>query len=284
MPVVDQSSPVTDVQQAVPVAGEDQGAAVAIARRLMVQHFGPGQSSAIPADWVIDAMTTYAEFARLTEPTRLTPIEGVAASASMALMYLQTGFLECEACGAEIPTKHLDAAVELATVVQPYTPPATSPAIPEGKSGDGVGLEEISEDDLREAIRKSIDHPGMTQNLFARSHGISRGHLSEFLSGKRRAEPAIAGPCGYRWALVLDTRSTDDLTDAALTPDHLADAGKPIDATQTREADALGTWIGRALASFDADPPDSDHQRGYLSAVQDMRFVYDGAVPAGGAK
>jgi hypothetical protein len=70
MPVVDQSSPVTDVQQAVPVAGEDQGAAVAIARRLMVQHFGPGKSSAIPADWVIDAMTTYAEFARLTEHAR----------------------------------------------------------------------------------------------------------------------------------------------------------------------------------------------------------------------
>jgi hypothetical protein len=87
---------------------------------------------------------------------------------------------------------------------------------------EAEGLQEITEDELREAIQKSIDHPGMTQNLFARETGISKSHLSEFLSGKRRAEPAIAGPCGYRWALVHDTRATDDLTDAALNARDVA--------------------------------------------------------------
>lgn len=46
-------------------------------------------------------------------------VEAVAASASIALMYLQTGFIECPQCGEEVPTKDLDATHELATVVQP---------------------------------------------------------------------------------------------------------------------------------------------------------------------
>ena len=38
----------------------DREAAVAIARKLMVEHFGPGKSSANPASWVIDAMLEFA--------------------------------------------------------------------------------------------------------------------------------------------------------------------------------------------------------------------------------
>ncbi|KHA63405.1 hypothetical protein [Sphingomonas sp. Ant20] len=43
----------------------------------------------------------------------------IKASAEVSLMYLQTGFIECPQCGEEVPTKELDAAYELATVVQP---------------------------------------------------------------------------------------------------------------------------------------------------------------------
>jgi hypothetical protein len=37
----------------------------------------------------------------------------VASAASMALMYLETGFVECPQCGHEVPTNTLDAVCEL---------------------------------------------------------------------------------------------------------------------------------------------------------------------------
>jgi hypothetical protein len=46
-------------------------------------------------------------------------------------------------------------------------------------------------------------------------------------------QPAHQGPCPSCVGVTIATFS------AALTPDRLADAGKPIDATQTREAEGL---------------------------------------------
>jgi len=54
--------------------------------------------------------------------TRLASVSSasaIKASAEVSLMYLQTGFIECPQCGEEIPTEDLDAAYELATVVEP---------------------------------------------------------------------------------------------------------------------------------------------------------------------
>lgn len=39
---------------------ERREVALQIARKLMVDYFGPGKSSATPADWVIDAMLAFA--------------------------------------------------------------------------------------------------------------------------------------------------------------------------------------------------------------------------------
>lgn len=64
----------------------------------------------------------------------LTPVEGVVTrSARLALMYLETGFLECEQCGNECKTKDMDAAYELRDAL------ASTPATAQG--------------DVREAIR-----------------------------------------------------------------------------------------------------------------------------------
>ena len=71
--------------------------------------------------------------------------EGIKASAEVSLMYLQTGFIECPQCGEEVPTKDLDAAYELATVVQPAPTiggTARTYPVPEGMKpwagGDGA--------------------------------------------------------------------------------------------------------------------------------------------------
>jgi hypothetical protein len=55
------------------------------------------------------------------DPATAPPVnaDGIKESAEVALMYLQTGLVGCPQCGEEVPTKDLDAAYELATVVQP---------------------------------------------------------------------------------------------------------------------------------------------------------------------
>lgn len=51
--------------------------------------------------------------------------EDLEASARAALMYLETGFVECERCGNEVETKDLDAAYELRDAL---STPAVHPA------------------------------------------------------------------------------------------------------------------------------------------------------------
>ncbi len=63
-------------------------------------------------------------------------------------------------------------------------------------------LDEWTVDELREAVRASVNVPGCSHNVFAREKGISSAKLSEFLSGKRGAEPFIVEPLGFRWVLV----------------------------------------------------------------------------------
>jgi len=63
-------------------------------------------------------------------------------------------------------------------------------------------LDEWTADELRQSVRTVVDAPNCGHNTYARMIGISSAKLSEFLSGKRGAEPSIVEPMGYRWALV----------------------------------------------------------------------------------
>jgi hypothetical protein len=78
------------------------------------------------------------------------PVVGVnlLASAKTALMYLETGFIECEQCGHEVKTKDLDAAYELRDAL------AASPSPVVGDEGRSPELVEV----IREWLM-STDHP-----------------------------------------------------------------------------------------------------------------------------
>lgn len=100
------------------------------------------------------AAATIAKFnatsAKVGLPHQLAEISdhgGVAASAAIALMYLQTGFIECPQCGEEVPTKDLDAAHELASAVQPA-----------GEVADAVDVSDAGDMD---AIMRAVydEHP-----------------------------------------------------------------------------------------------------------------------------
>lgn len=65
-----------------------------------------------------------------------------------------------------------------------------------------AAIDEWTVEELRQSIRGMLDTPGWSHNSYARTIGLSSAKLSEFLSGKRGAEPSIVEPMGYRWALV----------------------------------------------------------------------------------
>lgn len=67
---------------------------------------------------------------------------------------------------------------------------------------------EWTEDEVRDSVKQVIDAPGWSHNTLARTVGISPAKLSEFLSGKRGAEPGIIEPLGFRWKLVQDAEAS----------------------------------------------------------------------------
>lgn len=108
---------------------------------------------------------------------------------------------------------------------------------------------EISVDGLRAKILDEIRSSGLSQNAFAKSHGVLPHKLSEFLSGKRDAEPAIVEPLGYRWALVAADGTPRP---SPGNPDAETASASPENGLLTREqqpelvADA-SIWRARAI-------------------------------------
>ena len=77
-----------------------------------------------PEETVIAAILAAFADAPGVEEGLLPEPSAIRASAALALMYLETGFVECPACGEEVETKTLDAAYELRDALGATTTPS----------------------------------------------------------------------------------------------------------------------------------------------------------------
>lgn len=68
---------------------------------------------------------------------------------------------------------------------------------------------EWSEDEVRQSIRSSVEN-GSTLALFARTLGVQRSHLYEFLNGKRGPGNELLHKIGFRWAILRDERYQEE--------------------------------------------------------------------------
>lgn len=141
----------------------------------------------------------------------------------------------------------------------PYNPTdkgaAVVAALSALRSSDGAGEPvacEASQDDLRALVRDRAEEyrgkgkrSGIT--TWALAHGISKSRISDFMAGKRDANPAILSALGARRAVVMEQQPKAIPGDGGYTPpaaqsaggaqvDKLRDALKALDEDETFDA------------------------------------------------